>query len=224
MFLWFFLRSRLRAAMSLLAVTAVTGIAASHGPAMAGPQNAHDADGTESMEVEAFYRGRTPGASRPTSPNPPDSAGGAARRGAAEQVLVTLRSDPEGGLEHTLSLVFDAERRMERLVRRTGPDFETFSFEQTRNGVTLASARGRDVIRLSCPACDSRLGGRVRISYLSNGIFNRYDVLELDCRRGADDRVALFPLGGDQPIRRLRMTSRRLLGILIGIDAIQVES
>ncbi len=155
---------------------------------------------------------------------PPDSAGGAARRDAVEQVLVTLRSDPEGGIEHTLLLGFDAERRVERLVRRTGDDFETFSFEQTRNGATLASARGRDVIRLSCPACDSRLGGRVRIRYLSNGIFNSYDVLELDCRRGADDMLALFPLGGGQPIRRLRMTSRRFLGILIGIGAIQVES
>jgi hypothetical protein len=155
------------------------------------------------------------------------SAAGHAAAGPAptglERLLVTLRSDPEGGIEHTLSLAFDAHNRVECLVRRTGRDSEVFSFAQVRTGATLASAGGRPVIRLSCARCDPERGGRVRLSYLHNGIINSFNVLDLDWRRGPDGTLALYRVGGTDPIRRLRMTSRRFLGILIGIDEILIE-
>jgi hypothetical protein len=140
-----------------------------------------------------------------------------------ERLLVSLRSDPEGGIVHTLSLAYDVHGRVECLVRRTGPDSEVFSLAQVRAGATLASAGGRRAIRLVCPDCDAQQGGRVRISYLHNGIINRFHALELECRRGPDGLLALYPVGGGDPIRRLHMTSRKFLGILIGIDEIRVE-
>lgn len=140
-----------------------------------------------------------------------------------EQLLVTLKSEPEGGLEHKLALVLDARNRIERLVRRTGSEADSFTFEQVRTGANLAWAGGRAVIRLTCPACDPAQGGRVRLSYLHNGITNGYELFELDCRRGPDGALALYPVGGREPVRRMRMTSRRFLGILIGIGEMRIE-
>jgi hypothetical protein len=137
----------------------------------------------------------------------------------AERPLVTIVSEPQESLEHEVSLVVDAAGRIVGLVRRSTLSETAAAATDFLNGrVALAS---RESVLLSCPGCDPETGGRVVLEYLSNGLTRRYD----SCSFRLEKKEGAFQLTSDdgRPIRRLRLTARRMLGVLVGIGRVVTE-
>jgi hypothetical protein len=150
-----------------------------------------------------------------------DVGGGAAARRlpVAEQSLVTIVSEPQNDLEHHITLALGGDGGIVEVVRRSAVNHTAASADEFLRGrVSLA---GRAAVFLSCPGCDPQTGGRLLLEYLSNGMTGTYSsrALRLD-RTGGSFR--LLTLDG-RPVLRLRLTARRVLGLLIGIGDVVVE-
>lgn len=139
-----------------------------------------------------------------------------------EQALVEVWSEPEDDALHDMRLLVDPSGRIHHLVRRMGRDREAFpAAHLVSPGVVLGRAAGRDALLLRCRGCDLARGGQVELRYLHNGLFGTYRTLTLRLERAGDGSFRLADGAG--PVRRLRLTSRRWLGVLIGVGAIRVE-
>jgi hypothetical protein len=142
-----------------------------------------------------------------------------ARSPRIEQALVTVVSEPQGGMQHRIGLVLDAEGGIAQIVRRS------------ERGESVASAadliRGRvalaplDAVLVSCPRCEVARGGRLVLEYLHNGLTGRYASRTFRLERGGDAFRLTTERG--EPIRYLRLRTRRFLGALVGIDDVVAE-
>lgn len=139
-----------------------------------------------------------------------------------EQPLVEVWSEPEDDAQHLIRLLVDREGRIHGLVRRMGRDREAFTMAELERGpVVLGRAGGREALDLRCRPCDPERGGTIELRYLHNGLFGSYRALSLRLERAPDGAFRLADATG--PVPTLRLTSRRWLGVLIGVDRIRVE-
>ncbi len=140
-----------------------------------------------------------------------------------EQVLVTIISEPEDNLVHQLIMVIAPDGRLRHLVRRSKEDETIATLQALRAGeVVMARTDGRASVMLSCPACDLTKSGIAHLRYITNGLLGRYGRMKMRVERRGDGSFHLWSMEGER-IERLRLTSRRWLGILIGVKSVRIE-
>ena len=139
-----------------------------------------------------------------------------------DHLLVTIKSEPEGGLVHELILTTDELNEIMMFTRTSNVSTEDFPIEQIlREPVILARAKGKDAVRLSCSDCNPIDGGRVYLSYLFNGITNRYKRLALDLF--IEDGEWFLAIPGGEVVNTLTLKSKKLFGQVIGVGRIEVN-
>lgn len=152
-----------------------------------------------------------------TTPTQPD------RAKDREQVLLTIISEPEDNLVHQVVMVIAPDRTLRHIVRRSKEDETIATARQLREGeVVMARTDGRASVTLSCPKCDATNSGLTHLRYISNGIFRRWATMTMKIDRTEDGSFRLWSLQGER-IERLRLTSRRWLGLLIGVKSVEIE-
>ena len=152
-----------------------------------------------------------------TTPTQPDSAKD------REQVLLTIISEPEDNLVHQVVMVIAPDRTLRHIVRRSKEDETIATAQQLREGeVVMARTDGRASVTLSCPKCDETNSGITRLRYISNGVFRRWGTMAMKIDRTEDGSFRLWSLQGER-IEKLRLTSRRWLGVLIGVKSVEID-
>lgn len=140
-----------------------------------------------------------------------------------QQVLVTIISEPEDNLVHQLIMVIAPDGRLRYVVRRSKEDETVTTLQALSAGeVVMARTDGRASVMLSCSGCDAQGSGITRLRYISNGILRRYGKLEMRIERSDDGSFRLWSMEGVR-VERLRLTSRRWLGLLIGVKSVEIE-
>lgn len=146
-----------------------------------------------------------------------------AGRTVTVQRLGTVLSEPEDNAVHELKLELDASGAIAAFSRTGAGTVTRYAFDQMKDTeVGLAWAGRRRVATLECRPCDAATGGHLRLRYLHNGITGGQRMLELDLVRRDDGSFTLTSAVAAEPVQRLRLTSRRWLGVLIGIDRIAI--
>ena len=84
-------------------------------------------------------------------------------------------------------LALDSEGDIVKINRKSQASVQSFSVNDlNESGVVLYRTEGRDVFKLSSRSLDRTMGGDVLLTYLTDGITNRYLDLELNLRRDGD--------------------------------------
>ena len=89
------------------------------------------------------------------------------------------------------------------------------------SGVVLYRTEGRDVFKLSSRSLDRTMGGDVLLTYLTDGITNRYLDLELNLRRDGDAWYIEDERGNK--IRKAVLKAGSFFGKIIGIKEIIIK-
>lgn len=140
---------------------------------------------------------------------------------AYEFKLVSLISEPENNLVHDLILNLDDQNNnIINLIRRSKESQQAFTIEDLINGdIVLAKNSGYDAIKLRCGGkCDNQNGGQFILSYLYSGISRTYHTLLLKIVRNND--VWEIYSEGNVKVRLLRITPRKFLGKVIGVNVL----
>ena len=141
---------------------------------------------------------------------------------AREINLLEIISEPEGNKVHLLTLGLDSEGDIVKINRKSQASVQSFSVNDlNESGVVLYRTEGRDVFKLSSRSLDRTMGGDVLLTYLTDGITNRYLDLELNLRRDGDTWYLEDERGNR--IRKAVLKSRKFFGKIIGIKEIIIK-
>lgn len=143
---------------------------------------------------------------------------------ADDQLLVTIKSEPEGDLIHRLIMTTDDENSITMITRTSAVSTDEFSIQQIlEETLVLARSEGMNAVLLTCFDCDPAEGGLVSLSYLYNGISQTYRNLNLDLSVDSDGFWSLYTADGEL-VESLTLKPKKLFGQLIGIDRIEVNT
>ena len=137
--------------------------------------------------------------------------------------LVEILSEPQENMIHSIFLDLDSEGNLVNLVRKSASGDYLLPFQDLIDGeVVLAQAGGHDAVILSCPECTVEEGGELEFRYLYNGANGTYRQSSFDLAPTSD--AWAFYTSDDEQVKNLTLKSRKILGRLVGIDRILVNS
>ena len=139
-------------------------------------------------------------------------------------VLISkIISEPEGGIVHEFLLELDENDHIVNILRKNGGDLQRISIIDVINKeVVLAETSGRKALLISCKNCTVNQGGEINLKYLNNGISMTYKNFKMNIVY-RDNNWFLTTLD-NQRIDSLRLVSRKIVGRIIGIAEIKVNS
>jgi hypothetical protein len=141
---------------------------------------------------------------------------------AREVNLLEIISEPEGNKKHLLTLGLDDQGDILKIMRKSQASVQSFSInELNEGGVVLYRTEGRDVFKLSSRSLDSVIGGDVLLTYLTDGITNRFEDLELYLKRNGDEWFVESESGNR--VSQLILKSRKFFGKIIGIKKVIIK-
>ena len=141
---------------------------------------------------------------------------------AKEVNILEIISEPEGNKKHFLSLVLDEEGDIVKVRRKSNESTQSFSVDNlNEGGVVLYRTEGRDVFKLSSRSMDRVGGGDVLLTYLADGISNRYEDLEVYLKRKGDQWFLETEKG--KRVRKLILKSKKFFGKVIGIKKVIIK-
>ena len=141
---------------------------------------------------------------------------------AREVNILEIISEPEGNKKHFLTLALDKEGDILKVSRKSKGSVQTFSINDlNEGGVVLYRTEGRDVFKLSSNSMDRIMGGDVILTYLVDGISNRYKDLEINLKRSPDNWF--LEASNGQKVRKLILKSKKFFGKVIGIKKIIIK-
>ena len=141
---------------------------------------------------------------------------------AREVNILEIISEPEGNKKHFLTLALDEEGDILKVSRKSKGSIQTFSVNDlNEGGVVLYRTEGRDVFKLSSNSMDRVMGGDVLLTYLVDGISNRYKDLEIYLKRNRNKWF--LETSNGQRIRKLILKSKKFFGKVIGIKEIVIK-
>jgi hypothetical protein len=143
----------------------------------------------------------------------------------AEKELVQIISEPEDNKVHKFIINLDDAGNFRGLIRRSTTDEATFSTTDFFNKeVVVAKASDRDAVLLSCQNCTESAGGTLRMRYLYNGLTGSFNVFDMKIVRENNNWILYAnDDSGEVKVHTLRLRSRKLGDILIGIRKIEVN-
>lgn len=141
---------------------------------------------------------------------------------ASEVNVLEIISEPEGNKKHFLTLSLDDEGDILKVSRKSKGSIQTFSINDlNEGGVVLYRTEGRDVFKLSSNSMDRVMGGDVLLTYLVDGISNRYKDLEIYLKRNRNKWF--LETSNGQRVRKLILKSKKFFGKVIGIKEIVIK-
>ncbi len=141
---------------------------------------------------------------------------------AKEVSILEIISEPEGNKKHFLTLSLDEEGDILKIARKSKESIQTFSINDlNESGVVLYRTEGRDVFKLSSNSMDRVMGGDVLLTYLIDGISNRYRDLEIFLKRNGDRWF--LETGKGKNVKKLILKSKKFFGKVIGIKEIIIK-
>ena len=141
---------------------------------------------------------------------------------AREVNVLEIISEPEGNKKHFLTLALDEEGDILKVSRKSKGSIQNFSVNDlNEGGVVLYRAEGRDVFKLSSNSMDRVMGGDVLLTYLVDGISNRYKDLEIYLKRNRDNWY--LEKNNGQRVKKLILKSKKFFGKVIGIKEIIIK-
>jgi hypothetical protein len=143
-----------------------------------------------------------------------------------EKILIKIVSEPEDNRIHDLVLLLDQHDDVIHVVRRSDNGQTVFTPADLQSKeVVLARASDRDAVLLSCQGCTSQVGGILSLKYLNNGLTNSYLTFTAELRREGNEWImyANDEDGKTLKVQTLRLRSRKVAGMLIGIRKIEIN-
>lgn len=137
--------------------------------------------------------------------------------------ILKVISEPEDNQIHSIYLILDANGEIQKLKRQDRNNIETYEFRKIIEGLVLLEMEKREVLFMECPNCDAFQGGQIMIRFLKNGITHQYSEIFFDLQK-KNERWGFFKPGSAMPIKSITLKANKLLGKVIGIKEIDINS
>jgi hypothetical protein len=137
--------------------------------------------------------------------------------------ILKVISEPEDNLIYSIFLILDTNGEIQKLKRQERNSIEIYEFKKIIEGVVLLEMEKREVLFMECPNCDGHSGGEIMIRFLKNGITHQYSEIFFDLEQ-KNRKWGLFKSDGSIPIKTLTLKANKLLGKVIGIKEIEINS
>ncbi len=137
--------------------------------------------------------------------------------------LLEVISEPEDGLRRFVYLYTDQRSIIKRLdVEIDGKvNVSADALEMKNNEILMANVLGFDSVFLSCDPC-TKNKKEINLKYLLNGATGKFRTKKLRLEKHNGSWVAK-ELRTDEAVNRLKFTSNKILGILVGVEEVLVN-
>lgn len=140
-----------------------------------------------------------------------------------EVPILKVISEPEENLVYSIFLILDSEGEIQKLKRQERANIQSYDFKKIIEGLVLLEMEKREVLFMECSSCDGHYGGEIMIRFLKNGITHQYSEILFNLEL-KNQKWGLFKSGVSVPIKSLTLKANRLLGKVIGIKEIEINS
>lgn len=143
---------------------------------------------------------------------------------AKEKRIAQVICEPQQNAIHELVLDLDGSDNVSSLIRRSLSGQTVFPNQLLQGGdVVIANTKGKDAICLSCQGYNPKDGGFLVIKYLYNGLTNNYKAFYMVLEKEGSEWTLFTPPPYKQKIHSLRIKPRKLAGVLVGIEGIEIN-
>jgi len=141
-----------------------------------------------------------------------------------ESQILHVTSDMQSGFSDFKVVTDDDNRLVVLRYYSDAKNYSEFSAEQVRAGVVLIEASGYKVLTLKSTNLNIETGGVFEITYLTDGIFNKYGKFNMELTRvGSTWELVVDDRGGRRSISQMFLEGRKAFGKWIGIKQIVVK-
>ena len=139
-----------------------------------------------------------------------------------EVLQVYYDHNPDNNL-HKFILNLDEDDNVHTIIRRGNSEENSFTIQELQTKEMVISMQNdKKVILFSCPHYDAKEGGPFIIKYLHNGFTNSYKELPLWLSRGESGWQVTTPPPEMNKVNTLNVVVRKIAGLTIGVQRLQI--